>query len=182
MNINIFIIIIRNNSIKNNYIMSDLLQRMPLQFEPKRKNRFVVRFPSDIGISEWMVSSASRPTIKQGSTEISFLNTSTYVLGRYTWDTIQVTFRDPIAPSASQALMEWVRLCSESVTGRQGYAAGYKRDVELEILDPSGVVIEKWILKNAWISECNFGTLAYNDEGIQEVTATLVIDYAILCY
>ena len=29
--------------------------------------------------------------------------------------------------------MEWVRLHSESVTGRQGYAAGYKKDIELEV-------------------------------------------------
>jgi hypothetical protein len=46
-----------------------------------------------------------------------------------------VVFRDPIGPSATQAIMEWVRLHSESITGRQGYAAGYKRPVELEMLD-----------------------------------------------
>lgn len=162
--------------------MSDLLNRMPLQFEPLRKNRWLLRFPSDLGISEWMLTSANRPSIKQSSVEIPFMNTSTYVAGRYTWDSIQVTFKDPIAPSASQALMEWVRLCSESVTGRQGYAAGYKRDVELEMLDPSGVVVQKWILKNAWISDCQFGSLAYNDDGLAEINATLVIDYAILAY
>ena len=107
----------------------DLLLKMPLQFEPLRKNRWVVRFPSDLGISEWMLSSAKRPSISQGSTEIPFLNTSTYVVGRYKWDDMQLTFRDPIAPSATQALMEWIRLESESVTGRQGYVAGYKRDL-----------------------------------------------------
>lgn len=162
--------------------MSDLLIKMPIQFEPLRKNRWVIRFPSDLGISEWMLSSASRPSINQRSTEIEFLNTSTFVVGRYTWDTIQLTFRDPIAPSASQALMEWIRLCSESVTGRQGYAAGYKRDLELEMLDPTGVCAQKWILKNAWISVCNFGTLQYSDDALADITATLVIDYAILCY
>ena len=162
--------------------MSDLLQRMPLQFEPLRKNRWVLRFPSDLGISEWTLVSASRPSIQQNSTKIEFLNTETYVVGRYTWDSIQVTFRDPIAPSTSQALMEWIRLCSESVTGRQGYAAGYKRDVELEMLDPTGVCVQKWILKNAWISNCNFNTLSYSDDGIADIIATLVIDYAILAY
>jgi len=162
--------------------MSDLLTKMPLQFEPLRKNRWVVRFPSDLGISEWFLKSAARPTITQQSKEIQFLNTSTYVVGRYTWGTIQLTFRDPIAPSASQALMEWVRLTSESVTGRQGYAAGYKRDLELEMLDPTGVCVQKWILKNAWISECNFGSLDYGDDELADITATLVIDYAILCY
>jgi hypothetical protein len=162
--------------------MSDLLIKMPLQFEPLRKNRWIVRFPSDLGISAWMLSTASRPSITQGSTPIEFINTSTFVVGRYTWDTIQMTFRDPIAPSATQALMEWIRLCSESITGRQGYAAGYKRDLELEMLDPTGVCVQKWILKNAWISTCNFGNLAYNDDTLADATATIVIDYAILCY
>ena len=162
--------------------MSDLLQRMPLQFEPLRKNRWVLRFPSDLGISEWTLTSAARPSIQQNSTKIEFLNTETYVVGRYTWDNITVMFRDPIAPSTSQALMEWIRLCSESVTGRQGYAAGYKRDVELEMLDPTGVCVQKWILKNAWISQCNFGSLAYSDDSLADITATLVIDYAILAY
>lgn len=160
----------------------DLLQRMPLQFEPMRKNRWLLRFPSDLGISEWMLASGQRPRINQGSTEIQFLNTSTWVAGRYTWDSLSYTFRDPIAPSASQAIMEWIRLCSESVTGRQGYAAGYKRDLELEMLDPTGVVVQKWILKNAWISQCNFGDLSYSDDGLADITAQIVIDYAILCY
>jgi len=162
--------------------MNDLLIKMPLQFEPLRKNRWVVRFPSDLGISEWMLQSANRPSITQGSTEIHFLNTSTWVAGRYTWDTIQMTFRDPIAPSASQAIMEWIRLVSESVTGRQGYAAGYKRDLELEMLDPTGVCAQKWVLKNSWPSTVNFGTLQYSDDALADITATIVIDYAILCF
>ena len=162
--------------------MSDLLLKMPLQFEPQRKNRWIMRFPSDIGISEWMLSSASRPSIKQGSQEIQFLNTSTWVLGRYTWDNIQITLRDPISPSASQAVMEWVRLGSESVTGRQGYAAGYKRDIELEMLDPTGVCISKWLLKNAFLTDVNFGQLNYSDDGLADITATIVMDYAVLCY
>ena len=78
--------------------------------------------------------------------------------------------------------MEWIRLCSESVTGRQGYAAGYKRDIELEMLDPTGVCVQKWILKNAWISNCDFGSLSYSDDAIADITATIVLDYAILCY
>ena len=155
---------------------------MPLQFEPLRKNRWVLRFPSDIGISEWMLQSASRPSIEQKNTEIEFLNTSTFVVGRYNWSDINVTFRDVIAPSTSQALMEWIRLCSESVTGRQGYAAGYKRDLELEMLDPTCVAVQKWVLKKCWISTSNFGELQYSDDSLATITATIVMDYAILAY
>ena len=162
--------------------MSDLINKMPLVYEPLRKNRWLLRFPSDLGIQEWTLESASRPKISQKSVEIEFLNTSTYVLGRYTWDSINVTLRDPIGPSMSQAVMEWVRLESESLSGRQGYAAGYKRDIELDLLDPTGVVVQKWILKNAWASDVDFGTLAMSDDGLATISLTLVIDYAILVY
>ena len=162
--------------------MADLLTKLGYQYEPLRKNRWLMRFPSDLGISEWMLASASRPSIKQQSTEIQFLNSSRFVAGRYTWEPIQVTFRDPIGPSASQALMEWVRLCSESVTGRQGYAMGYKRDLELEMLDPTGVCVQKWILKGAWISNCNFNNLDYSQDGVADINATIVVDYCILAF
>ena len=162
--------------------MSDLLLKMPLNYEPLRKNRWILRFPADLGIQEWWLQGASRPKITQKETEIPFLNTSTYVVGRYNWETIQVTLRDPIGPSASQAVMEWIRLHSESVSGRQGYAAGYKRDVELEMLDPTGVVVQKWILKNTMCTVANFGELDYNSDDLANIQITLRFDYAILAY
>ena len=90
--------------------MGDLLMKMPVQYEPKRTNRFILRFPSSLGINEWYVFSTSRPKAKIKSVEIPFLNTSTYVAGRFEWEEMSVTFKDPIGPSASQALMEWFRL------------------------------------------------------------------------
>ena len=162
--------------------MSDLLLKAPLQYEPLRKNRWLFRFPADLGIQEWWLSSGARPTINQTATEIPFLNTSTWVLGRYTWDAIDITLRDMIGPSTSQAVMEWVRLGTESVTARQGYAAGYKRDVEIEMLDPTGVVVQKWILKNAFPTNVNFGDLSMDDDALAEITMSIQYDYAILCY
>ena len=110
------------------------------------------------------------------------MNTSTYVAGRFTWNTISVTFRDPIGPSAAQALMEWTRLHAESVTGRMGYAAGYKKDIDLEMLDPTGVVVEKWILQGCFLTDVNFDSLGYSDEGIATISATLRPDRCILVY
>jgi hypothetical protein len=162
--------------------MADLLMKMPVPYEPKRQNRFIMRFPSSLGINEWYVESASRPTITVKETEIPFLNTSTYVAGRFTWGTINVKFRDPIGPSAAQALMEWVRLSAESVTGRMGYAAGYKKNVDLEMLDPTGVVVEKWILEGCFLTTVNFGSLGYSTDGIMTIDGTLRPDRCILVY
>jgi hypothetical protein len=162
--------------------MADLLMKMPIPYEPKRNNRFILRFPSTLGINEWFVESAARPHITINSTEIQFLNTSTYVAGRFTWGEITVTFRDPIGPSASQALMEWVRLCAESVTGRMGYAAGYKKNVDLEMLDPTGVVVEKWILEHCMITKSTWDNVSYSDDKLATVTAKMRMDRCILVY
>ena len=162
--------------------MADLLMKMPIPYEPKRKNRFILRFPSSLGINEWFVETASRPSIKINSNEIQFLNTSTFVAGRFNWDPIQVKFRDPIGPSAAQALMEWVRLHAESVTGRMGYAAGYKKDIDLEMLDPTGVAVEKWILQGVFLTNVDFDSLGYSEDGLITVKATLRPDRCILVY
>lgn len=162
--------------------MADLLMKMPIPYEPKRSNRFIMRFPSTLGINEWFVETAKRPSIKVNSVAIPFLNTSTYVAGRFEWNEISVTFRDPIGPSASQAIMEWVRLCAESVTGRMGYAAGYKKNVDLEMLDPTGVVVEKWILEGCFITSADFGSLGYSEEKIATITTNLRMDRCILVY
>jgi hypothetical protein len=162
--------------------MADLLMKMPIPYEPKRQNRFIVRFPSSLGINEWFVESSARPHITIAATEIPFLNTSTYVAGRFNWQTLNITFRDPIGPSAAQALMEWVRLCAESVTGRMGYAAGYKKDVDIEMLDPTGVVVEKWILYGTFLTDVNFNTLAYNQDGLATITSTMRMDRCVLVY
>jgi hypothetical protein len=110
------------------------------------------------------------------------LNTETYVAGRFKWSSIDVTFRDPIGPSASQALMEWVRLHAESVTGRMGYAAGYKQDIDLEMLDPTGVAVEKWILQGTFLTNVDFDSLGYSEDGLITVKATLRPDRCILVY
>lgn len=162
--------------------MSDLLLKAPLEYEPLRKNRFLLRFPSDLGIQEWWVSNASRPTITNNATEIPFLNTSTWVVGRYIWEEINVTLRDPIGPSASQAVMEWVRLESESVTGRQGYAVSYKRDLQLELLDPTGVAVSLWVIKNAMPTTVSFGDLSYDDDSLATIEITIRPDYCILAF
>jgi len=162
--------------------MADLLSKMPTTYEPKRKNRWLFRFPAELGIQEFWLVSAARPTITQNETEIQLLNTSTWVIGRFTWEPIDVTLRDGIGPSTAQAVMEWVRLHSESATGRQGYAAGYKKDVEIEMLDPNGVVVEKWVLQGTMITKANFGDLSMDDDSLADVQISLRFDRALLIF
>ena len=162
--------------------MADLLMRMPIPYEPKKKNRFIFRFPTPLGIQEWFVASGSRPAITIEEVPIQFLNTETYVAGRFNWESIDVTFRDPIGPSAAQALMEWVRLHHESVTGRDGYSDFYKKDLTFNVLGPVGDVVSEWIIKGAFIKTMSQGDFDWSAPDAVELSITVAMDYCVLNY
>jgi hypothetical protein len=63
-----------------------------------------------------------------------------------------------------------------------GYAAGYKKNVDIEMLDPTGVVVEKWILEGTFLTDVGFGTLDYKSDGLADISATLRMDRCILVY
>lgn len=162
--------------------MVDMLRPIPVDIEPKRKNRFVIEFPADLGFSEWMVQTSNRPGLTVGDVAIPYMNTETHVAGRATWNTIGITFIDPIGPSASQKVMEWVRQCIEHSTGRMGYATNYKKQLVLKMLDPAGIPVEKWVLYGCFITSAEFGDLDTGGEDLATVSITVRYDRAILEY
>jgi hypothetical protein len=92
-----------------------------------------------------------------------------------------MTLFDPITPSGAQAVMEWVRLHHESVTGRDGYSDFYKKDLTLDVLGPVGDIVSEWIIKGALITNVNFGDYSWdNESAAQNITMTVQPDYCIL--
>lgn len=153
--------------------MAEMLRGIPFDFEPKRVNRFYAEFASELGIEVWKVQSFKRPSLSIGKTEIPYLNEMQYVAGRYQWAEMDITFIDTIGPSTSNQLMEWVRLHAESLTGRMGYAAGYKKNINLKALDPTGVEVEKWFIEQAQIVNVDFGENDQGNDDVQMITVTI---------
>tara|TARA_Y100000004_G_scaffold114647_1_gene128736 strand:+ start:493 stop:981 length:489 start_codon:yes stop_codon:yes gene_type:complete len=157
--------------------MIDATDIMFTPFEPKLKNRFIMRID---GIPAYMIKAINRPQIDFDEVVLEHMNVTRYVKGKGRWQTMDITLYDPIVPSASQAVMEWIRLSHESVTGRDGYADFYKKDVTFNVLGPVGDVVEEWTLKGAYIQVANFGDMAFDSSDPAEITLTLRYDYAIL--
>jgi hypothetical protein len=63
-----------------------------------------------------------------------------------------------------------------------GYAAGYKQNLTLEMLDPTGVVIEKWLLEGCLLTNVDFGSLSYSSDAIAGISVTIQPDRCILVY
>jgi len=146
-------------------------------FEPKTKNRFIMYVE---GIPAYLIKTANRPQITFEEIALDHINTKRYVKGKGAWDTLEITLYDPIVPSGAQAVMEWVRLHKESVTGRDGYSDFYKKDVTFNVLGPVGDKVEEWTLKGAMIQSANFGDMDWSVSEPAEITLTLRYDYAIL--
>ena len=155
----------------------DANQAMFTPFEPKLKNRYVMAID---GIPAYLIKTANRPQVTFEEVELNHMNVKRFVKGKATWETVEFTLYDPVVPSAAQAVMEWVRLSHESVTGRDGYSDFYKKDVTFNMLGPVGDIVEEWTLKGTYIETANFGDVDYASSDPAEITLTLKYDYAIL--
>ena len=149
-------------------------------FEPKVKNRFLLLIE---GIPAYLVKKVARPVLNQEAIKLPHINTVRFVKGVSVWQTMEMTLYDPIVPSGAQAVMEWVRLHHESVTGRDGYSDFYKKDLVMNVLGPVGDVVSEWIIKGAQITKVDFGGLEWSDTGeVAEITLTIQPDYCVLNY
>tara|TARA_B110000238_G_C15872272_1_gene329839 strand:- start:13 stop:498 length:486 start_codon:yes stop_codon:yes gene_type:complete len=148
-------------------------------FEPKLQNRFLMLID---GIPSYLIKKIDRPNISFNEITLDHINVKRKIKGKATWGNITCDLYDPVTPSGAQAVMEWVRLSHESVTGRDGYSDFYKKDLHIHTLGPVGDVVEEWILKGAYVQSANFGSMDWTSDTPANINLTIVMDYAILNY
>ena len=148
-------------------------------FEPKTKNRFIMYIE---GIPSYLIKTAKRPSIEFEEIVLDHINVKRYIKGKGAWQPIDVTLYDPVVPSGAQAVMEWVRLSHESVTGRDGYSDFYKKDIRFNALGPVGDIVEEWICKGAYCKSANFGEMDWSSDQPVNISLSIRMDYAILNY
>ena len=148
-------------------------------FEPKLQNRFLMDIE---GIPAYLIKKISRPNITFNEVVLDHINTKRKLKGKANWEPITCDLYDPVTPSGAQAVMEWVRLSHESVTGRDGYSDFYKKEIRIHTLGPVGDVVEEWILKGAYCQAATFGDMDWTSDTPTELSMTIEMDYAILNY
>ncbi len=147
-------------------------------FEPKQQNRFIMYMD---GIPAYIIKGVSAVTLTQDTVVLNHINVQRFVKGKSKWGPITMTLFDPITPSGAQAVMEWVRLHHESVTGRDGYSDFYKKDLTFDVIGPVGDIVSEWIIKGVIITEANFGEYSWdNESAAQNLTLTVQPDYCVL--
>ena len=146
-------------------------------WEPKYTNRFIMYIGD---IPTYIIKAVARPSLTNGEIILDHINVDRKLKGKTRWQDLSITLYDPIVPSGAQAVMEWVRLHHESVTGRDGYSTQYKKEIRFNSLSPTGEIIEEWLLKGAFIADSNFGQMDWGTEESVQIELTLKYDYAVL--
>jgi hypothetical protein len=149
-------------------------------FEPKQSNRFIVSID---GVPGYLVKGVSAISMTQTAVALNHINIQRYVKGKTVWGPITFTMYESITPSGAQAVMEWVRLGHESVTGRDGYSDFYKKDITFNSVGPVGDYVSEWVIKGAVITSVNFGDYNWDDDGtVVNITVEVQPDYCVLNY
>lgn len=151
----------------------DINQMLANEYEPKRKFQWVVEID---GIDSFTAFSAARPKRNNEPVVIDYINQKRYVAGKTEFETFDLEFKDPIAPSQTQKLYQWLRLVHDTPTGRMGYASFYKKNFTLKMLDGPGNVVEKWNIIGAFPTAVDFGELNYGDNEVMTVKVTIRMD------
>ena len=147
-------------------------------FEPKQSNRFILYMD---GIPSYLLKGMGAISMTQTAVPLNHINVQRYVKGKTIWNPIQFTLFESITPSGAQAVMEWVRLGHESVTGRDGYSDFYKKDITFNTIGPVGDIVSEWVVKGAVITEVNFGDYNWDDDGtVVNIQVTVQPDYCVL--
>lgn len=151
-------------------------------FEPKMKNRFLF-FLDPAGPPSYIVNTAQRPTFNMDPIAVDYINIQRKFKGKATWSNITITLYDPITPVGAAAVETWIRNHHHnSQTGKEGYAADYKRDLRFDSVGADGEVIETWKLAGAFIANVNYGDFDWSTSDPVDIQLELAYDYAVLEY
>jgi hypothetical protein len=146
-------------------------------FEPKVQNRFIMYID---GIPSYLIKKAASPQVSFGDIKLDHINVYRKLKGKAEWADIAMDLYDPITPSGAQAVMEWVRLGHESVTGRNGYSDFYKKYLTLNILGPVGDIVSEWVIKGAYVKNATFGDYDWSADAYTTIGLTVAMDYCVL--
>jgi hypothetical protein len=127
----------------------------------------------------------TRPTVSFDELEVPIYNSKVYLIGKHTWESVNVNLRDDVNGSVSRLVGEQIQKqfdFMEQASASSGI--DYKFITRFEILDggngastPS--VLETWELYGCFVTNANYGDLNYASSEPATVGITIRFDNAV---
>ena len=166
--------------------------------DPKRNFRFIVTFPGltdkDNESIVWFAKKIDKPNFSITEAKHSYLNHTFYYPGRVEWQKITMTLVDPVSPDAAKQINEIIQDAGYDVPGRvqdletmskakfaQAIGGGEVGEINIIQLASDGDTsnwLEKWTLKQAFVTNVKFGSLDYENDDLTEMELEFRYDWA----
>tara|TARA_R100000278_G_scaffold113402_1_gene91529 strand:- start:12 stop:599 length:588 start_codon:yes stop_codon:yes gene_type:complete len=154
--------------------------------DPKRGFRFLLSIG---GIPAYTIKTVSKPGVTVSTIEHQFLNHTFRYPGRTTWDSpISVTLVDPVDPDVARTLLNKIKNAgyvyptdpfSSQQSMTKDVAVNTLEGCVIEQLSGDGTTaVERWELKNAFLSKVTYGDLDYGSEDLSQITIEITYDWA----
>ena len=156
--------------------------------DPKRRFKFKLKLGD---VAEYYVKTATMPKANVSTIEHRYFDYNFKFPGRVTWDPITVTM---VAPSRgiedpTDLLYFYFEqagyvfpddsAADQLSLSKQGFADAFGGDPQLQLMDGLGSVIEEWTLRNAFLTNVDYGgSLDYTSDEMLELSMEISFDWA----
>jgi hypothetical protein len=158
-----------------------------VNLEPKRKFRWMISIPNMQDI-QFFAKTVERPSWVLGNHAHKFINHTFNYPARVEWNPINMTFVDVVDPDISAGFLKVLRNSGYNfpTAAKEGAQTVTKKNatqaigsiIIRQIGENEDDILDAWELTNAWVSEVNIGDLSYDDDGMVEVQAKIIYDWA----
>jgi hypothetical protein len=142
---------------KNPLFVDKMLNKSPSIIEPKLNNRFLVNLPKGFMVPCYFISSIEKPDIYIEEKKIFGITYSRKKI----YSEINLTIRDFIGNDINKIMTY--------------FETNKKFSLNIEILDPTGAVVNTYFLDDCVIKSINFGESNYDNDNINLIS--LMIKY-----
>ena len=154
---------------------------------PKRSHRFMLSIGGIGTDNTWLVKQVKKPAATVGEVEHQYLNHTFYYPGRVTWDTVNCTLVDPVSPNAGGLLSKILEGSGYHMPQNGNMSTAITKEKAVEALGNVVITqfgnnlsdkVEEWTLKNAFITNIDWGELSYDTDDLTNITLTIRYDWA----
>ena len=151
-----------------------------LQFTFPQDSKFAVKWDEALGGKSfsWFVKTVDLPKETSETIEYKHGNSVVKYAGSTTFETTALNVLDSCDVDTEKIMSLWrgaVYSVEDDLVGR---AADYKATLTIYQYAPDGSNSRKWILKGAWPSSVEFGSLNAEGTEFKEASVTITYDYA----
>lgn len=144
----------------------------------KRKFRWTLELQTCAGdVPKYFVKVSARPSLTIEETEINFLNAKSWIPGKGSWETLEVTYYDVAKGQDSVLLLNWLASVYDFTDPINLFQSSTKKSYAgrgiLTLFDGCGTELEAWTLSNMFPTAVNWGDLDYSSSDICEIVVTM---------